>query len=210
MKFYLISPPESHINFSPESLDKISDIIPIDYFQFRPKHEHLGERLKFVKEYFYDISKICKSKKINLIINNDFEIARKFPFDGIHLGQGDKKCSDAKEKFGKKFIVGVSCSDSVELYYEAEKQKADYVAFGPVFESITKKKNTINIQKTLTSINNLRLPFTLIGGINHSNFMQLHRFQPRNIAIISCFWNYCKGPYQSALLFKKIMDNKVK
>ena len=208
MKFYLISPPKSHKNFTPEGLDKISDIIPIDYFQFRPKHECLSERLKFVEKYFYDISKICKSKNINLIINNDFEIAKKFSFDGIHLGQRDKKCSDAKKNFGNKFIVGVSCSDSVELYYEAEKQRADYVAFGPVFESITKKKNTINIEKTLTSINNLRLPFTLIGGINHSNFMQLYDFRPRNIAIISCFWNYKKGPYQSALLFKKIMDKQ--
>ena len=31
-----------------------------------------------------------------MIINNDFEIAEKFIFDGIHLGQKDKKCSEAK------------------------------------------------------------------------------------------------------------------
>ena len=52
-----------------------------------------------------------------MIINNDFEIAKKFIFDGIHLGQKDKKCKEAKIQFGSEFIVGVSCSNSYSLYY---------------------------------------------------------------------------------------------
>ena len=36
-----------------------------------------------------------------MIINNDFEIAEKFNFDGIHLGQTDKSCHDAKENLVK-------------------------------------------------------------------------------------------------------------
>ena len=140
-----------------------------------------------------------------MIINDDFEIAAKLDFDGIHLGQNDKNCIEAKKRFGKDFIVGVSCSNSIKLYIKAESQNADYVAFGPVFKSSSKLKTQINIENLFFSIKKLRLPFTLIGGINHSNFMQLYDFRPRNIAIISCFWNYKKGPYQSALLFKKIL-----
>jgi len=36
--------------------------------------------------------------------------------------------------------VGVSCSNSYSLYIEAKNQKADYVAFGPVFKTLSKKK----------------------------------------------------------------------
>ena len=38
--------------------------------------------------------------------------------------------------FGSNFIVGVSCSNSYSMYIEAKNQKADYVAFGPVFKTL--------------------------------------------------------------------------
>ena len=37
-------------------------------------------------------------------------------FDGIHLGQEDKNCKEAKKLFGINFQVGVSCNDSIEIY----------------------------------------------------------------------------------------------
>ena len=135
MKFYLISPPKISKNFNHEIFDRVTDIISVNFFQFRPKHTSLSERFDFVSEHYKEISKICKKKKIKMIINNDFEIAEKFIFDGIHLGQKDKKCKEAKINFGSEFIVGVSCSNSYSLYNEAENQKADYVAFGPVFKT---------------------------------------------------------------------------
>ena len=135
MKFYLISPPSRNKNFNYEIFDKVTDIISVNFFQFRPKHKSLIERINFVSKYYKEISKICIKKKIKMIINNDFEIAEKFKFDGIHLGQNDRKCKEAKINFGEEFIVGVSCSNSYNLYNEAKNQKADYVAFGPVFKT---------------------------------------------------------------------------
>ena len=40
-------------------------------------------------------------KKIKLIINDDFEIAEEFFFDGIHLGQSDKKLFSCKKNLEK-------------------------------------------------------------------------------------------------------------
>ena len=68
-----------------------------------------------------------------MIINNDFEIAEKFIFDGIHLGQKDKKCKEAKINFGSEFIVGVSCSNSYSLYIEAKKSKSRLCCFWTCF-----------------------------------------------------------------------------
>ena len=208
MKFYLITPTKIHKNFNHEIFDKVTDIISVNFFQFRPKYKSLSERLNFVSYHYNEISKICKKKKIKMIINNDFEIAEKFIFDGIHLGQNDKKCREAKINFGSEFIVGVSCSNSYRLYIEAKNQKADYVAFGPVFKSLSKKKKEINFDKAVFVLKKLRLPFTLIGGINHTNFMELVKYKPLNLAIINSIWDYEKGPVKSALFFKKILNKE--
>ncbi len=140
MKFYIISPSKKKETFTPENLERISEIIPVEFFQFRPKHKTIEERIEFVKENYVEFKKICIKKKIKMIINDDFEIAERFKFDGIHLGQEDRKCMDAKKKFGKNYIVGVSCSDSVNFYIKALEQNADYVAFGPVYQTASKKK----------------------------------------------------------------------
>ena len=87
----------------------------------------------------------------------------------------------------------------------AENQKADYVAFGPIYRTFSKRKKRIDIKKVFDSLKKLRLPFTLIGGINHSNFMELFKFKPHNIAIISSIWNFHKGPIESALIYNSIM-----
>ncbi len=206
MKFYLISPPKMSKNFNHEIFDKVTDTISVNFFQFRPKYKSLSDRLNFVSHHYKEISKICKKKKIKMIINNDFEIAEKFVFDGIHLGQKDKKCKEAKINFGSEFIVGVSCSNSYSLYIEAKNQKADYVAFGPVFKTLSKKKKKINFDKAVFVLKKLRLPFTLIGGINHTNFMELVKYKPLNLAMINSIWDYEKGPVKSASVFKKILN----
>tara|TARA_B100000575_G_scaffold119697_1_gene95293 strand:+ start:153 stop:782 length:630 start_codon:yes stop_codon:yes gene_type:complete len=206
MKFYLISPPKINKNFNHEIFDKVTDIISVNFFQFRPKYKSLSRRFNFVSYHYKEISKICKKKKIKLIINNDFEIAEKFIFDGIHLGQKDKNCKEAKINFGSEFIVGVSCSNSYSLYIKAKNQKADYVAFGPVFKTLSKTKKKINFDKAVFALKKLRLPFTLIGGINHTNFMELVKYKPFNLAMIKSIWDYEKGPVESALVFKKILN----
>ena len=208
MKFYLISPPKINKNFNHEIFDKVTDIISVNFFQFRPKYKSLSERFNYVSNHYEEISKICKKKKIKMIINNDFEIAEKFIFDGIHLGQKDKKCKEAKMNFGSNFIVGVSCSNSYNMYIEAKNQKADYVAFGPVFKTLSKKKEKINFGKAVFVLRKLRLPFTLIGGINHNNFMELVKYKPLNLAMINSIWDYERGPVKSALVFKKILNEK--
>ena len=67
MKIYLISPPKQTASFIAENkFDKITDIIPVEYFQFRPKFKLLSDRLNFVRKYYVSFSEICKKEnKIN-------------------------------------------------------------------------------------------------------------------------------------------------
>ena len=65
MKIYLISPPKQTASFTAEMFDKITDIIPVQYFQFRPKFKLISDRLNFVRKYYVSFSEICKKRKLN-------------------------------------------------------------------------------------------------------------------------------------------------
>ena len=205
MKF-VISPPKETFNFNAKSFDLITNLLKVNYFQFRPKYTKLDDRKKFVKKYYNSFLEICKKKNIKMIINNDFKIAENFSFDGIHLGQKDRSCSDAKKKFGQKFIVGISCSDSYELYVNAKKEGADYVAFGPTFKTQNKRKKKIQFDKILSIKDKINLPYVLIGGINHSNIKNLNILNPNCVAIIDSLWNFNLGPVKSAFKYKEILE----
>ena len=127
-------------------------------------------------------------------------------FDGIHLGQNDKSCAEAKKKFGLDFLVGISCSNSYNLYTIAKNNGANYIAFGPAFESKKKKKKKIDLLQFSKIKNKIRLPFVFIGGINHNNVKKLNCFKPNYIAIIDSLWNFKQGPIESALKFKERLE----
>ncbi len=78
----------------------------------------------------------------------------------------------------------------------------------PFFLPYQKKKKKINFDKAVFVLKKLRLPFTLIGGINHTNFMELTKYKPLNLAMINSIWDYEKGPVKSALFFKKILNEE--
>ena len=63
MKFYVISPPNYNVNFNVENFEKITNILPINFFQFRPKFSSLKKRLRFVDEYYEGVRNVCKKKK---------------------------------------------------------------------------------------------------------------------------------------------------
>ncbi len=207
MKFYVISPPNYLPSFNASNFDKVSDLVKIDYFQFRPKFKKLKDRIDFISKYYEKISQICKKKNIKLIINDDFEIAKKYKFDGIHLGQKDKSCFNAKNTFGKNFIVGISCENSLNNYHNTLNEGADYVAFGPFYKSSNKNRDIIDHSNFKKIRDKIMLPLILIGGINHENFLALKQFIPSNVAIIDALWNFNLGPVKSAELFRHIINN---
>ena len=54
------------------------------------------------------------------------------------LGLEDASIVEARRKLGSEKIIGASCYNKLEHAVEAERQGADYVAFGAFFASRTK------------------------------------------------------------------------
>ena len=99
-----------------------------------------------LKKYSFDqkiiigrkIKKICKTKRVKFIVNDDPLLARRLGADGCHLGQKDMKIEKARSIIGNK-IIGITCHNSLRLAKNAINSKVNYLAFGAFYQSKTKK-----------------------------------------------------------------------
>jgi thiamine-phosphate pyrophosphorylase len=113
---------------------------------------------------------LCRAHAIPLIINDNIDLAARLGADGVHLGQHDASLRAARERLGAQAIIGVSCYNDVQLALEAEKQGADYVAFGRFFPSQSKPLASPAQMATLKQAKSLiHLPIVAIGGILPEN-----------------------------------------
>ena len=207
MRFHLISPPFENKNFNKENFDRISDIIKIDYFQIRPKHNNFLKKNEFAKKFFDEFKKICEEKNINFLLNDDVYLSKKLGYDGVHLGQNDMKCKDARKILGEKNQVGISCNDSFQKAEQALNEGANYVAFGPAFNSKTKNSSKKLLNLELFKKKKIKIPFTIIGGIDHKNIKKLFNIGAMNFSLINSIWGFKYGPIESAFKYREIEEN---
>lgn len=116
------------------------------------------------------LSDLCRAHDIVFIVNDDIPLAKQVNADGVHLGKDDSGLADARAVLGNKALIGVSCYNQLGSAIEAEKQGADYVAFGRFFPSKTKPgavRAHTELLKTAHQV--LSIPLVAIGGITPDN-----------------------------------------
>jgi len=181
---YLISPNKINKKFY-NNLDKVLSYGNVKFFQLRLKKIKKNNILKIAKK----IRNITRRYKVKLIINDDYILALKIRADGCHMGQLDGSIKIAKKKLKNK-ILGVTCHNSMLLANNAQKNKANYLAFGSFFKSKLKpnaKKANLSILKWAKK--KIKKPIVVIGGINNSNYKKLIRSGAKYIAISSFIWD---------------------
>ncbi len=123
--------------------------------------------------------------RATLIINDYVDIALAVNADGIHLGQDDMPVKEAREILGKDKIIGIS-THSLKQALSARKAGADYISFGPVFYTATKKAGAPKGIKSLTGIKqHIKIPIVAVGGINIENAPDVLRAGADSIAVAS-------------------------
>ena len=148
-----------------DSADWIERLIPIGVKLVQLRMKDVSEDI--LREHIKRSKAICKKFNCQLIINDYWQIAIEEKCDFIHLGQEDLADADLAsiQKAGLK--LGVSTHDSAELD-KALAVKPDYVALGPVYETILKKMKwqpqgveKVTRWKSLVG----DLPLVAIGGL---------------------------------------------
>ena len=181
---YLISPNKIQNSFYID-LEKVLKSKKVSFFQLRLKKENFKNKLFIEKK----IKKICKKYKVKFLINDDVFLAKKLNADGCHLGQTDMKLIKARVLIKKK-IIGVTCHNSIKLAKLADKDGADYLAFGAFNSSKTKKvkyRANTNLLKRVKMVTNT--PIVAIGGISYKNYKKLLLNNANFLAISGYIWN---------------------
>ena len=138
-------------------------------------------------------------RKALFIVNDYPEICLLANADGVHLGQDDLSVKMARNVLGENKIIGVSCH-SIGQAKAAERAGADYIGFGPLFATPTKKEykpiGTGNI-RTLKKV--LKIPFFVIGGIDCASLEKLKPYKISRIAVCRalCHSNNIKKTVQA-------------
>ena len=138
---------------------------------------------------------ICAGRGVALILNDRPDWAAKYGCDGVHVGQDDTPCAEARRIMGKDRTVGVTCHDSRHLAMEAAEAGADYVAFGAFFDTTTKDAPTRADPEILTVWQEtMQIPCVAIGGITADNCRPLVVAGADFIAASAGVWAHPDGP----------------
>jgi thiamine-phosphate pyrophosphorylase len=126
-----------------------------------------------------------RSLGIPFLVNDRLDIALAVEADGVHLGEEDIPVREARRLLGRDKIVGASAA-SVETAVQAEKDGADYIGFGAVFPTGTKKDAHVSGLALLSRIKQVvSLPVVAIGGIKRSNALEVLNAGADGLAVIS-------------------------
>jgi thiamine-phosphate pyrophosphorylase len=121
-----------------------------------------------------------------LIINDHPSIAKEIGADGVHVGREDPPVAEARALLGPEAIIGASCYGEVTRAMAAEREGADYVAFGTPFPSPTKPKRTdISLGIFQEVKRQVNVPVFAIGGITVANARQVIDAGADGIAVVS-------------------------
>ncbi len=127
-----------------------------------------------------------RARGVPFLINDDVDLALACDADGLHVGQGDLPCAEARRRLGPQRLVGVSVSTVAEAA-QAMRDGADYLGVSPIFSTPTKPDAPAPTGLAgLCAIRAaVRLPLVAIGGIHAGNATDVLAAGADGIAVVS-------------------------
>ncbi len=149
-----------------------------DCIQLREKQLDARELLNRARQ----LVALCRSRAA-VIVNDRPDIALLAGADGVHLGQTDLPCAEARRLVGRRLLIGVSTS-RIEEAQQALLDGADYCGVGPMFATTTKHKDVIVGPDYLRQyVAWGKLPHLAIGGITSNHIAELSGAGVRGVAV---------------------------
>lgn len=166
-----------------KNLDVAKELIAagVKIIQYREKHKTWREKYAEAKA----IAGLCHDADVTFIMNDSTDLAIACGADGIHVGQDDAPAPFVHELAGADIVVGVSTNTIADIQ-QAKADGADYVGFGPIFPTASKKDtHPVVTAKARAYAVHVDLPVAAIGGIHLGNIRALWDEGFRSFAMIS-------------------------
>ena len=146
---------------------------------------------------------------VRVLVNDRCDVALASGAAGVHLGDEDLSVEAARRLAAAAgrgdFVVGYS-THSPEEAAQASQGGADYLGFGPVFESPTKAgvRAARGLDLLAAACRASRLPVVAIGGITVENCGPLIAAGADFLAVAAGVWDYPTGPAAAVKAFNTL------
>ncbi len=153
-----------------------------DTIQFRQKQGTTRELVDIAKQ----MQEICTKHNVPLIVNDRADIALAVGADGTHFGQDDMPIAIGRKILPTETIIGASARTE-EKIFEAISQGADYIGYGPIFQTSSKSdaENPKGLERLRQMCEVAACPVIAIGGITIDTAADVIRAGAHGIAVIS-------------------------
>jgi thiamine-phosphate pyrophosphorylase len=121
-----------------------------------------------------------------LIVNDRVDVALAVGADGVQRTHTSLAVDDIRAVAGRRLRVGVSVH-SLEDAVDAELKGADWVTYGPVYDTPSKRQYGApqGLERLATVARGLRIPVVAIGGITPERVKEVRAAGARGVAVIS-------------------------
>lgn len=177
---YLCTNSEINIDYPLEYCVEQAILVGVTIVQIREKGKNYNEFFQIASR----IKKVTDKYNIPLIINDNLEVAKNIKADGIHIGQNDISCLEARKILGPKKIIGVTVTNLSEAK-KAIEDGASYLGVGAIYKSTTKKDAlVVGVDKLRKIADYSSIPVIVIGGINKNTIPILEGIKIDGYAMI--------------------------
>lgn len=121
-----------------------------------------------------------------LLINDRVDVCLMIGAEGVHLRADHLPIPVVRRLLGPERLIGVSCH-SVEEVWEAEKEGADFVVLGPLYETPSKRSYgpPIGVETLRAAKAGCPIPIFAIGGIQSDRIPEVLKAGAIGVAVIS-------------------------
>ncbi len=156
--------------------------------QLREKDCPVGELVEIGRR----LKAVLAPLGVPLIINDRLDVAQAVEADGVHLGQKDMPCADARRILGPEAIIGLSV-ETLEQARQAEDLDVDYLGVSPIYPTPTKTdtEGAWGLDGLSALRRSTRHTLVAIGGIKAENAASIIEAGADGVAVVSAI---CASP----------------
>lgn len=126
-----------------------------------------------------------RRQEVKLIINDRIDLVLALNLDGVHLRAASLPARAARRLLGPRRLIGVSTHSLAEVR-QANEEGADYVVFGPVFQTPSKQAYgpPLGLDALAAACDASSLPVFAIGGVTCERIEAVRRRGAAGVAVI--------------------------
>jgi thiamine-phosphate pyrophosphorylase len=196
-RLYLISPPAIDLATFGDQLRAALDGGDVASFQLRLP----GADDETVLRAADALLAMVQDRDVAFLLEGHPGLAKQLGCDGVHI-TSEESVSALRKQIGADLILGVGCGASTHAAMEAGEAGADYVSFGPFFDSAnTQSAERVDVDVLRNWALTMTIPSVAIGGITIENCPDLVRAGADFLAVLGAVWTHDSGPKAAVAAF---------